>query len=300
VIIDPIDLKILRHLEAQGYVPVEEIVNKFHISKDEVFLRIKNFEEQGLIGGYGIKLFIPAITGGRWYRGCALVDADIEPEIARVYPLVEEVVINTTIPRGILPSCSYIFYARDLKHCYRLMNKTVGVKYLEIYKISEYNIPIPSDLTKEEWQLLHRLTISKINFARIYEITENPQTDSDVQLARLMLNRKNRNGIFSIFPNIHWEVIKNFAHIHIGITSRMRPNELKRYLKSYSIPTDIFEKFRKKYLHLEFDFWGFSDLIKIIEHLNKERRITIHCISLARRNVICDEWIKNFIREKAH
>jgi len=300
VIIDPLDLKILRHLEAQGYVPIDEVINKFHIKQDEIFLRIQNFEENGLITGYGIKLFIPAIAGGKWYRGCAFVDADVEPEIAKIYPLTEEVIVNTTIPQGILPSYSYFFYARDLKHCYRLLNKSYGVKYVEIYKIAEYNISVPNELTREEWQLIYQLTRSKITFSRIHEILANPTTDIDVQLARLMLNRKNRHGVFSIFPNINWNLIKNFAHIHLAITTRMRPNELKRFLRQHMIPADIFNKFKKKYLQLEFDLWGFSDMIKILEQIKRERRITIYGISIANHNEICDDWIKIFIKEKAH
>jgi DNA-binding Lrp family transcriptional regulator len=86
MIIDPLDLKILRHLESQGFVPVDDIINKFHISRDEIFLRIKNFEEQGLITNYGVKLFTPAIAGGKWYRGCAFVDDDIDQDFKSVYP----------------------------------------------------------------------------------------------------------------------------------------------------------------------------------------------------------------------
>ncbi len=300
MIIDPLDLKILRHLESQGFVPIDDIINKFHISRDEIFLRIKNYEEQGLITTYGVKLFTPAIAGGKWYRGCAFVDADIEPDFKNVYPLIEEVIVNTTMPSGILPAYSYIFYGRDLKHCYRLINKTVGVKYVELYKIAEYNISIPRELTKEEWQLIDRLIRSKITFDRIYEILENQGTDADVQLARLMLNRKNLRGIFSVFPNINWRIIKNFAHIHLAITTRMRPNELKRFLRKYGIPADIYSKFKKRYLQLEFDLWGFVDMTRVLNQLKRERRIAIQGISIADHNEICDDWIKTFIKEKAH
>ncbi|MEO0161164.1 MAG: Lrp/AsnC family transcriptional regulator [candidate division WOR-3 bacterium] len=299
MIIDPIDLKILRHLESQGYAPINEITNKFHITQEEIFLRIKNFEEQGLIAGYGIKLFIPAIIGGRWYRGCAFVDADVEPDIAKVYPLTEEKIVNMTLPNGVLPAYSYFFYARDLKYCYRLLHRTPGVKYVEIYKIAEYNIPVPQEVSTEEWRVIDQFIRSKINFSRIHEVMENPKSEADVRLGRLLLSRKNQQGIFSIFPSINWGVIKNFAHVHLGITTRMRPNELKRFLKQYVIPADIFTKFKKKYLQLEFDLWGFSDLSKILEWVKNERRITIHSISFAQRNEICDEWFKNFVREKA-
>ncbi|MCX7995714.1 MAG: Lrp/AsnC family transcriptional regulator [candidate division WOR-3 bacterium] len=299
MIIDPIDLKILRHLESQGYAPINDIISKFHISRDEIFLRIRNFEEQGLISRYGIKLFIPAITGGKWYRGCAFVDADVEPDVSKVYPLTEEMIVNVTLPSGILPSYSYFFYSRDLKYSYRLLNKTPGVKYVEVYKIAEHNIQIPHELSREEWQLIYQFVQSKINFARIHEIIDNPSSETDVRLARLILSRNNQHGIFSIFPSINWGLVKNFAHIHLGITTRMRPNELKRFLKHHKIPADIFNKFKKKYLQLEFDLWGFSDMNRIIDLIKKERRITIHCISIANRNEICDDWFKNFIKEKA-
>jgi hypothetical protein len=176
----------------------------------------------------------------------------------------------------------------------------VGVKYVELYKIAEYNISIPRELTKEEWQLIDRLIRSKITFDRIYEILENPGTDADVQLARLMLNRKNLCGIFSVFPNINWRIIKNFAHIHLAITTRMRPNELKRFLRKYGIPADIYSKFKKRYLQLEFDLWGFADMTRVLNQLKRERRIAIQGISIADHNEICDDWIKTFIKEKAH
>lgn len=300
MIIDPIDLKILRHLEAQGYIPLDDIINKFHITRDEIFLRIKNFEEHGLIKGYGIKLFIPSITGGKWYRGCAFVDADYEPDVKNVYPLVEEVIANTVLPAGILPAYSYIFYSRDLKQTYRLIMKTKGVKYVELYKIAEYDMSLPHELTSEEWQIINQLVRSKIKFKRIYQILDNPINDEDVQLSRLMLNRKNLRGVFSVFPNIDWSIVKNFAHIHFAVTAKMRPNELKKFLRHYNIAADIYSKFKKKFLQLEFDLWGFSDLNKFVSKLRKDPRINVLGISIAHHNEICDEWIKNFIREKAH
>ncbi|MGQ9465229.1 MAG: winged helix-turn-helix transcriptional regulator [bacterium] len=300
MIIDPIDLKILRHLEAQGYVPIDEIINKFHITRDEILLRIRNFEEHGLIKGYGIKLFTPSIAGGKWYRGCAFVDADFEPDLKNVYPLVEEEIVNTVVPAGILPAYSYIFYSRDLKHTYRSITKTRGVKYAELYKIAEYDISVPRELTVEEWQVIYGLSCSSITFERIYQILDNPQNNYDIQLARLMLNRKNLHGVFSIFPNIDWSIVKNFAHIHFAITSRMRPNELKKFLRRHSVPADIFTKYKKKFLQFEFDLWGFADLAKVVNKLKMERRISVLGISIAHHNEICDEWIKNFIKEKAH
>lgn len=300
MIIDPIDLKILRHLEAQGYVPINEIINKFHITRDEILLRVKNFEERGLIKDYGIKLFTPSIAGGKWYRGCAFVDADFEPDLKNVYPLVEEVIVNTVIPSGILPAYSYIFYSRDLKHTYRLITKTRGVKYAELYKIAEYDVPVPREMTVEEWQLIYNLSRSKISFDRIYQILDDPQNSCDIQLARLMLNRKNLYGVFSIFPNIDWSIVKNFSHIHFAISSRMRPNELKKFLRRHSVPADIFTKYKKKLIQFEFDLWGFADLTKVVNKLKMERRISVLGISIAHHNEICDEWIKNFVREKTH
>lgn len=300
MIIDPIDLKILRHLEAQGYVPINEIINKFHITRDEIFVRIKHFEENGLIKGYGIKLFTPSIAGGKWYRGCAFVDADFEPDLKNVYPLVEEVIVNTVLPSGILPAYSYIFYARDLKECYRLITKTKGVKYVELYKIAEYDISLPRELRSDEWQIIYRLIRSKINFYRIYQILDNPVNDDDVQLCRLLLNRKNLHGVFSIFPNIDWSIVKNFAHIHFAVTARMTPNELKKFLRRHSVPADIYTKYKKKLLQFEFDLWGFADLAKVVNKLKMERRISVLGISIAHHNEICDEWIKNFVREKTH
>ena len=94
MIIDPIDLRLIRQLELQGSISVDEIVSKFHITREEIFLRIKNFEDSCFITGYGMKLFLPKITGGRWFWGCAATEATARFKPEKCVPYLEEIVEN--------------------------------------------------------------------------------------------------------------------------------------------------------------------------------------------------------------
>uniref|UniRef100_A0A7C4TJJ0 Lrp/AsnC family transcriptional regulator n=1 Tax=candidate division WOR-3 bacterium TaxID=2052148 RepID=A0A7C4TJJ0_UNCW3 len=299
MIIDALDLKLLRHLEAQGTVPIDDIINKFHTPKEEIFLRIKNFEDEGLIFRYGIKFFIPLVTGGRWLRGCAFVDAEGEIDFSNRIPLLEEVIENITVPQGIMPNKSLLFYARDLKECYKILNRTPGVRYAEIYKIGEYDIPSDYELSKEEWHLISQIFNSNLNFKRIIELTVNPKSDDDIRLSRMILHKGNRRGFISVIPEINWGIIKNFTHIHIAITTKLTGKNLKKLLKKIGCTSNIPIIFKKRYLQIESDLWGFSDFQNIISLLKNENKIILHGFSLACRNRIFDEWIKELALEKA-
>ncbi|MEO0142019.1 MAG: Lrp/AsnC family transcriptional regulator [candidate division WOR-3 bacterium] len=299
MIIDPIDLKLLRHLEAQGYIPISEIINKFLITKEEILLRVKNFEDEGLISRYGVKCFIPAIAGGKWFRGCAFIDSSGEIEFNRAIPLAEEVIENITIPSGVMPNKVLLFYAQNLKECYRLLHRTPNVKYVEIYKVGEYNVTPGYDLSKEEWRVVLQLFENNFNFKNINTIISEPSREDEVRLSRLLLHQGNRRGLFSIIPEINWNLIKNFAHLHIGITTRLNSRDLKKILKKLRCASNITTLFKKRFLQVEFDLWGFSDIQNILNFLFGENRIKLQGFSFARCNRIIDNWIRDLADERA-
>lgn len=298
MIIDPIDLRIIRELELHGSVSVNEITGKFNISDEEVLSRIKNFEDSGFITNYGLKLSIPTITGGRWSWGCASIEAepDVKPE--KKIALLEESIENLSFPSGVAPNLSLIFYSRDLKDSYRTINKIPGIKYSEIYKIKEYNILMPRVLIKEDWRAIAELLNSKLRYANIHSILFAPVLETDIKLSRLMWHKRNRQGIISIFPNFNWCVIKNFLHLHLAVVTSLRIKELGRIINSLGFSANITSRFKKRYLQLEFDIWGFGDFQTIIEALKDIKRLSVEGCSFAYKNKIYDEWIKEFIGTK--
>ena len=298
MIIDPIDLNLIRQLELQGNISINAIINKFHITKEEILLRIKNLEDAGFINSYGVKLFLPRIVGGKWYWMCLAIEtaSKIKPE--KSIPYLEEVVENITFPRGNSPDISLLLYTQNIKDTYKKIYKLPGVKYAEIYKIGEYDVSIPKVLLKKDWQLIAKLLVmSKLNYNRINELLYEPMSDTDVKLSNLIWNEKNREGIISIFPNFDWSIIKNYSHLHLAVTTKMMTKELRKIINRLGFSANITSRFKKRFLQIEFDVWGFSDLQVVINTIKEINKLTIEGCSFAHKNRICHEWIKNYINE---
>ena len=299
VIVDPIDLKIIRLLELHGVIPINDIIAKFQITEEEILLRIKNFEDTGFIENYGIKLFLPRIMGGKWYWGCIVAETTAHFKAERSVPCLEEVVENLTFPCGVCPNISLLFYTKRLKETYQIINKTPGIKYAEIYKIDEYDIGVPKIMIKEGWRLIVQLfdRLRQLNYGKINSMVNNPISEGDIKLSRMIWSRRNRKGVISIFPNFDWSVLQNYAHLHLALTTKLRIKELRRIVNRIGFSGNIASRFKKRFIQVEFDIWGFSDMQNILSSLKQINRLTIEGYSLAYKNTIRNAWIKKYIKE---
>ncbi len=300
MIIDPIDLKLIRLLELHGSISINEIISKFQITEEEILLRIKNFEDSGFISSYGLKLFLPGIIGGKWCWGCIASETTSRFKPRQSIPYLEELVENLTFPAGFCPDLSLLFYTQNLEDTYKIINKTPGIKYAEIYKIKEYDVKVQKILLKEEWQIIAQFydDLSKLDYSKIHAILNKPNSDSEVKLSRLIWNKKNRKGVISILPNFDWSIIKNYLHLHCAVTTKMRAKELRRIVNKLGFSGNITSRFKKRYFQLEFDIWGFSDMQTIFSSLKQEKKLTIEGYSFAYKNQIYYDWIKEYIKEK--
>ena len=299
MIIDPIDLNLIRQLELQGTIPVQEFMSKFHITRKEILLRVKNFEDSGLIQSYGFKLFLPGLYGGKWYWACIAGDATPRFKGEDKVPFLEEKVENMAFPSGVCPNLSLLFYTKNLREIKRLSDKLAGMKYAEVYTIGEYNITMPRVMLQEDWQTLADLCGKKsIDYALINRMTNHPKSDREIQLSRLIWTRNNRQGIMSIAPNFNWSVIKNYMHIHVAVVTKLRVKDLRRLLKEIGHVSNIASHFKKRYLQIEFDVWGFSDLKTIIYQLSQIDKLSVEGCAFAYRNTVFDEWVKEYIEQQ--
>jgi DNA-binding Lrp family transcriptional regulator len=299
VIIDPIDLNLIRQLELQGSISINEVISKFHIDREEILLRVKNFEDSGFISDYGLKLFLPRVSGGKWYWVCVAIESTPKFKPEKSISYLEEIVENLTYPTGVCPDVSLLLYTQNLKETYKKLYKIPGVKYAEIYKIGEYNVAVPKVLLKGDWQLINKFFItSRLNYDKINSVLYEPNSEQAVKLSNLIWSRKNRTGIISIYPNFNWDVIKNYSHLHLALATKIRIKDLRRITKKLGFSANITSRFKKRYLQVEFDIWGFSDLQTIIAAFNKIDKLTIEGCSFAHRNKVCTEWIKQYIDEK--
>ncbi|UCF70448.1 MAG: Lrp/AsnC family transcriptional regulator [candidate division WOR-3 bacterium] len=299
MIIDPIDLNLIRQLELQGTIPVHDFFSKFHVSRKEILTRIKNFEETGFISSYGFKLFLPGIHGGKWYWGCIAGEATSKFRLGETIPFLEEMVENLSFPPGVCPNISLLFYAKNLKEIKQLSHKLTGVKYSEVYKVGEYNIAMPRVLLKDDWKLIDDFcNTTKISYSMIHSLLNNPKSGREMELSRLIWTRKNRQGILSIAPNFNWNIIKNYMHIHLAIVTNIRVKEIHRILKDIGYVGNIASRFKKRYLQVEFDLWGFSDFRIVVQALSRIERLTIEGCSFAYRNRVYDDWVKDYVQDQ--
>lgn len=299
MIIDPIDLKLIRLLEQHGGIPIEEVLGKFQITEEEVLLRIANFEESGFINGYGMKLFVPGLLGGKWYWGCIACETTprFKPETAVTH--LEEIVENLTIPAGVCPDMSLLFYTQNLRETYTTINKTPGIKYAEVYKIDEYVVDVPRILLDDDWHIVDYYfeNIKRLKYKKIHTIMNNPQSESDIKLSRLLWSKKNRKGVVSLFPNFNWSLITNYLHLHCAVTAKLRIKDLRRIVNNLGFSGNITSRFKKRYIQLEFNIWGFSDLQTIFSALKDVGKVTVEGYSLAYKNRVYHDWIKAYTRE---
>lgn len=300
MIIDPIDLKIIRQLELYGSVSIPDLIGKFHITKKEILLRIKNFEDCKFIDGYGLKLFIPRIVGGRWYWGAIALQTDHNFRVKKSIPLLEEIVENLAFPKGVCPDLSLIFYTQNLKDAYKIINKTPGVKYAEVYKIGSYNIQVKKVLLKEDWRLISELyeRLPELSYNDINRLLNAPKDEAEIKLARLVWTGKHKKGIIAIFPNFDWSAVQNYLHLHIAVTSKIRIRELRKIVNRLGCCGNITARFKKRFIQLEFDLWGFAEMQTILSSLKDIKKITVEGYSLAYKNKIYNDWFKDYLAQK--
>ena len=300
MIVDAVDLKLIRSLELNGSISVTETIGKVQASEEEIILRIKNFEEAGFIKSYGMKLFIPGIIGGVWFWGCLACETDVKYKIGHAVPILEEIVQNVIIPTGVSPDRSLLFYTQNLKDSYKIINRLPGIKYAEVYKIDEYDIRVPRLLLKEHWQVISKLhaRMAKIDYLTIHRIVNKPETEDEMMLSRLIWTKKNRKGVITLLPNYDWSVIKNYLHLHVAVTTKLRTKELQRLVNRIGFCGNITGRFKKRYYQIEFELWGFSDMQNVINSLSNIGRVSVEGLSFAHKNQIYDAWLKDFINSK--
>jgi hypothetical protein len=92
-------------------------------------------------------------------------------------------------------------------------------------------------------------------------------------------------------------MVQNYLHFHCAVTTRLRVKDLRRTINKLGFSGNITSRFKKRYLQLEYNIWGFSDMQVIFSALKEVNRLTIEGYSFAYNNTIYYELIKNYIKE---
>ncbi|MEO0091209.1 MAG: hypothetical protein ABIK61_00650 [candidate division WOR-3 bacterium] len=295
MIIDRIDLAILRHLERSGYwlMPLQ---HQLQIDPAEIKTRITRLETEGVISAYKPTIFIPPFLGGEWVWGCVLaITNDYNKAIAKItnkIPFVSEIWINTNIPSKIGHNLSVVFYSKDFITETKFLKDMVEFSYLETYRISDYTYPFPKIFSSEEKQLLKAITNNPTaNAEELSEICKKNKNWIEAKLEKLIWNPQNPEGILMILPEINYNKIQNFCHCHFVLEITGKVDAILEELKAQGFEVVLENKpFQYNFSQLETDLWGFDDLLRKKHLLESYPEIKVQGIVIAEEMRVISDW----------
>jgi DNA-binding Lrp family transcriptional regulator len=303
MIIDLIDLKIIRELESGKRMFPDLAIKKLSILKEEFFSRLARLEATRLIKSYKASIFIPPLLGGDWFLGGGVgITANPEKvteQITQGLPFAVEVWHNFAFPSGIGPNLSFSFYSKDFPSSTQFLKEIKELDYLEIYKLREYSFPVPFPLSAAEKKLLREINVAPtISLETLANIINQDISWIQEKLNRLITNpncidavSNTDFSIMQILPELNWRVCENFCHTHFII---------EPYGSKSQVPNSDFQivldgrTYREKFYQLESDLWGLNQLaskLKIIQQSN----VNIKGLTFAESNLIINHWVPNLL-----
>lgn len=303
MIIDLIDLKIIRELEIGKRMFPDLAIRKLSILKEEFFSRIARLEATGLIKNYKASLFIPPLLGGDWSFGGG-VGITSNPEIVteqitQGLPFVVEFWHNFAFPLGIGPNLSFSFYSKDLPTSAQFIKEIKELDYLEVYKLREYSFPIPFPLSTDDKKLLREINLAPtISLAALANVINQDISWTQEKLKRLITNpdcidavSNTDFSVMQILPELNWRVCENFCHTHFII---------EPYGSKLPVPNSDFQivlegrAFREKFYQLEADLWGLNQLVSKLNIIQLSN-VKIKGITFAESNLVINHWVPNLL-----
>lgn len=295
MVIDKIDLAILRHLEHAGHW-LDPLVKEHNLSIEEVKARIKNMEDEKVIMGYKASIFVPPFIGGDWVWGCVLVsaiqrDKAIERILQRI-PFVTEIWYNASLPSNLGHNFSLVFYSKDFDTEIKFLKEMTEIAYLEAFRISNFSFPIARVFSSEEMLLLKTIfTHPTADASKLAELTLKNLNWIEAKLDKLIWTPQNTDGVIMVLPEIKYKNVENFCHCHFILRFSEDPNLFFDEFKTLGFQLVLDGRpFQEVFIQLEADIWGFSDLLMKCAILEKYKEIKIQGIVFAEEMKIISDW----------
>ena len=300
MIIDKADLAILRHMEYSGrwLTPLSE---QLQIPFDEITARIKKIETEGVISGYKSTIFVPPFLGGDWIWGCILANA---PERAKAInlilhkiPFINEIWLNSNIPLNLGHNLSAVFYSKEFDAVVKFLKELPEFSYIEAYRIANYSFPMTRIFSSEEKSLLRTLFNNPTaNTQQLAEICQKNLSWVETKLDKLTWTPQNTDGVIIVLPEIHFNRIENFSHCHFVLEFNGKLDLFFDEFKALGFEIVLDGRlFQGRYLQLEADIWGFSDLIAKKLLLENYKEINICGIIFAEEMQVVSSWSEKLV-----
>lgn len=301
--IEPLDVTLVRLAEARSYSLAQytqdfsTLLENAGLNWQDYLKHIHHLHQTGLIRAYHLTLVVPPLLGGNWVWAAMLAKTDNPLELAANLtsrlPFVTEILINSCLPQNIGPNLGLLFYSRDFDNEIRFIHATSGLQDVEVFKIQEYSYPVALPLSQEEQAFVRFLAT-------------NPQSDSGslasafgqnenwvrAKLERLLWTEKNRTGIIRIQADIDWSVGINFGHFHFLLETGHRPEQIVKLIGDDNFQLILGGRaITGRYIGVETDVWGLSDLLRRVEFLEKINGIRVAGIIYHREVLINSGWV---------
>jgi DNA-binding Lrp family transcriptional regulator len=302
MMLDKIDLKILRYLENHGfYWP--ELKKEFTLEEEELKSRFKKLRDQEIICGLKPVIFIPKYLGGEWIFGCVFaytkeITRAID-EITNRLVFATEIWINYNIPQDYGYNLTLLFYSRNFSEETKFIKEIKEILLLESPRIIKYSFPVPRVLDTDEQKGLRAiLELPEGSIKEWAEYCNVNQLWLETKIAPLIKTKTNPQGIIQILPEINYYKIENFTHCHFFVECRADADFILEELKlsgfQQILPLPIKNK---NILQLENDLWGFDDFFKKVDHLKSFRELILKGIVLAYQKIIIDKGSRSLFEK---
>jgi DNA-binding Lrp family transcriptional regulator len=295
MVIDKIDLAIIRHIERSGYW-LSPLTDQLSITIDEIKQRLKKLEDNKIVSDYKATIFIPPFLGGEWTWGCILATAQhrekVINQILKKITFVNEIWLNSNLPSNLGHNFSLIFYSKDFDTEVKFIQELSEISYLEAYRISDYTFPLPRIFSSEEIILLKNIFTNPT--ANYEELGEKCHKHSDwikSKHEKLTWTPQNKDGVIYVLPEINYSQIENYAHCHFIVESKTNLQLLVDELKISGFELVANQHpHQNQYTQIEADLWGFNDFLLKKSHLDSFSEIKIKGIIFAEKMSVVSDW----------
>ena len=299
--IDRTDLNILRAIEWGGIVSHNTALRKLKLEDAEIRRRLKRMRDEKMVKSFHASVFVPPLLGNKWVWGCALIQtrkpADVAAAVRVRIPFVTELMFNASLPAAVGPNLSLLFYATNFSEVKRFLNEVPDIDYVEVYQIARYDFPLAQRFSSDESRLLRAIVAHPdAPLAELARVVRKPEDWTQAKLDRLVWDPENPNGVILVLPEVDWRTVENYVHVHflleLSVTTKSVIDEAA---KGGLVPVLDGQLFRDKYLQLESDVWGFSELLARKDALGGIAGINLAGLLIAEGNLVVSDWVPKLL-----
>lgn len=301
MIIDKIDLLILRYLEKNGYC-LNSLAAELSIELKQIQDRLEKLKDNNVITDYRATIFVPPFLGGPWTWGCVLVNTKNRNHtleiIQQKIPFMTEIWLNSNLPLELGHNLSFMFYSKNFNQQLQFIKEIEEITNIVAYCINEYSYPMPRIFSPEEKQLLKYIYKNPTaDFVKLSEICQKNVDWIKTKCERLIWTPHNPDGVIYTIPEIQYSQIENYCHCHFLVETTENINIIMEELKASDFQliinqTDIRRPDSKQhyFFQIETDLWGFNDYLIKKAHLDSFRELKIKGFILAEKMIIPTYW----------